>query len=96
MAASSFDRQASESRWLASSLRDMPQLSATEVACSWALSHHATKRLVLALALASPFPLVGDDVVLDHLLNDRVGAVRRAARHARRIRMRRPTFEETE
>jgi len=83
----SIDARASDGHWLALSLADMPQLDATEIACNWALSHHAEKRLALAYALAEPFPLVGDDVVIDHLAHDRVGAVRRAARWARRVRM---------
>ena len=83
----SLDGRASESHWLACSLSQMPQLAATEIACNWALSHHADKRLALACALSVPFPLVGDDIVIDHLARDRVGAIRRAARHARRIRM---------
>ena len=84
----SLDGRASEVHWLALSLSTMPRFAATEIACNWALSHHADKRLALACALAVPFPLVGDDVVIDHLARDRVGAVRRAARAARRIRMR--------
>jgi hypothetical protein len=80
--ATSLDRRASVGHWLACSLRDMPQLAATEIACNWALSHDAQKRLALATALARRFPLVGDDVVLDHLAHDRIASIRRAARGA--------------
>jgi hypothetical protein len=74
---------------------DRQELAPTEIACNWALSRHASKRQTLALALASTFPLVGADVVLDHLVHDRVGAVRRAARF-RKIRTRRIHEEESE
>jgi hypothetical protein len=94
--AASIDHRASAAHWLAQSLRDMRQFAATEIACNWALSHQAAKRLTLAVALASPFPLVGDDVVLDHLAHDRVGAIRRAARYAKRIRMQRNEEEDYE
>lgn len=59
---------------------------ATHAAATAALSADARVRHALAEALACPFPLVGDDFVIDQLARDPEREVRAAASHAARVR----------
>jgi len=67
-------------------LRHMNPFDATSSASLTALGGSARARHVLAEALASPFHLVGDDMILDQLVIDEDAVVRDAARRALRIR----------
>lgn len=67
-------------------LRHMNPFDATSAASLTALSGSARARHVLADALASPFHLVGDDLILEQLVIDEDAVVRDAARRALRMR----------
>ncbi len=73
-------------RWLADALRHVHPLDATQVACAFALSRSPCHRLAIGAALALDLELLGDDVVLDHLIRDPEPVVREIARGAQRIR----------
>ena len=60
----------------------MRKLSATHLAATWALSDDPLRKLAVAHALEWAFPLVGDDLVIDHLSRDREPAIRAAAARA--------------
>lgn len=60
----------------------MRKLSATHLAATWALSDDPLRRLAVGHALEWSFPLVGDDLVIDHLSRDRDPAIRATAARA--------------
>ncbi len=60
----------------------MRRLSATHLASTWALSDDPLRKQAVGRALEWTFPLVGDDLVIDHLSRDRDPAVRAAAARA--------------
>lgn len=64
----------------------MNPFDATSTATRAALDPDARVRRALAEALAKRFHLVGDDIVLDHLVGDHDPAVRAAALRASRAR----------
>ena len=76
-------------RQLAQALAEQPPLEATHLASTWALSEDSLRRGAIAHALEWVFPLLGDDLVLDHLSRDPDPAIRRAV--ARAAWARRPT-----
>jgi CheY-like chemotaxis protein len=67
---------------VASRLEQMNPFDATELAANGALSPDPGVRHMLAEALVTPFPLVGADVVIDHLGRDPDPDVRAAAARA--------------
>jgi CheY-like chemotaxis protein len=67
-------------------LRSMDPFDATSFASLTAVSGSEVARHALADALATPFHLVGDDMILDQLVIDEDAVVRDAARRALRIR----------
>ncbi|HEY0193170.1 MAG TPA: hypothetical protein VGC42_18765 [Kofleriaceae bacterium] len=67
----------------------MRRLSATHLAATWALSDDPLRKLAVGHALEWAFPLVGDDLVIDHLSHDGDPAIRATA--ARAAWTRRPT-----
>lgn len=69
-------------RSLALAIDHMRPLDATHVVSTWALATDPVRRLAVAHALAWPFPLVGDDVAIDHLSRDPDPAIRTAAARA--------------
>ncbi|HSD87312.1 MAG TPA: hypothetical protein VLB44_07345 [Kofleriaceae bacterium] len=71
---------------VATLLADMNPFDATTSASLTALRGSTRARHALAEALASPFRLVGDDLILEQLVVDEDAAVRDAARRALRIR----------
>lgn len=73
-------------RNLAIALERMRPLEATHVAASWALSLDPLRRHGIARALEWQFPLVGDDLVLDHLSREGDPAIRAACARAAWIR----------
>jgi hypothetical protein len=73
-------------RNLAIALERMRPLEATHVATSWALSRDPLRRHGVARALEWCFPLVGDDLVLDHLSREPDPAIRVACARAAWIR----------
>ena len=64
----------------------MRKLSATHLAATWALSDDPLRKLAVGRALEWSFPLVGDDLVIDHLSRDRDPAIRAAAARAAWVR----------
>jgi len=76
------DQLAISAHALAIALSYLPPMDATAAACQWALSTATERRAVLGVALAWDFPLVGDDVLIDHLAADPVPVVRAAAARA--------------
>lgn len=60
----------------------MAPLRATHLASTWALSDEPLRRLAVANALTWTFPLVGDDLVIDHLSHDPDPAIRAATARA--------------
>jgi hypothetical protein len=73
-------------RNLAIALERMQPLEATHVASSWALSSDPLRRHGIARALEWAFPLLGDDLVIDHLSRDADPAIRSACARAAWIR----------
>lgn len=71
---------------LARALAELEPLSATHLAATWALSGDPLRRIAIARALDGAFPLLGDDVVLDHLSRDPEPAIRGAAARAASVR----------
>jgi hypothetical protein len=71
---------------LAKALPAMRPFDATHLASVWALSSDALKRASIAKALGWRFTLVGDDVVLEHLVRDSDPIVRAAAEEAAVLR----------
>lgn len=72
---------------LAVVLDQIDPFEATRIAALGAISESPSVRRALAEALVWDFPLVGADMVLEHLASDRVGSVRAAvarAAHTRR------------
>jgi len=69
-------------RSLALAIDHMRPLDATHVVATWALATDPVRRLAVAHALAWPFPLVGDDVAIDHLSRDPDPSIRTAAARA--------------
>lgn len=76
-------------RQLAHALSEQAPLEATHLASTWALSEDRLRRGAIAHALEWVFPLLGDDLVLDHLSRDPDPVIRRAV--ARAAWARRPT-----
>jgi hypothetical protein len=76
------DAAAALGRGLALAADRMRPLSATHVITTWALADDAVRRLAVAHALEWSFPLVGDDIVLDHLSRDPSPEVRVAVARA--------------
>lgn len=73
-------------RNLAIALERMQPLEATHVASSWALSRDVLRRHGVARALEWQFPLIGDDLIVDHLSRDADPAIRAACARAAWIR----------
>ena len=71
---------------LATAIAHMSGFDATSAAATAALSPNVRVRRALAEALVTPFPLVGDDFVLDQLLRDTDDDVRDIAARACRAR----------
>ena len=69
-------------RGLAQALGELRPIVATHLASSWALSTDPVRRLAVANAMEWQFPLVGDDLVIDHLSRDADPQVRLAAARA--------------
>jgi hypothetical protein len=67
---------------LAIALAHSAPLEAVSRACDWALAGDPARRLTVATALGWSFPLVGDDVIIDHLSRDGDTAIRAAAARA--------------
>ena len=84
------DAAAMLGRQLAHTLGEQQPLAATHLASTWALSEDPLRRVAIAHALEWAFPLVGDDIVLDHLSRDADPKVRAAV--ARAAWVRRPTL----
>jgi hypothetical protein len=74
------------SAWLCDLLQALDRFDATHTAALAALSPHASVRRAVGDALARPFPLVGDDFVLDQLARDADPDVRAAAGRALAVR----------
>jgi hypothetical protein len=74
---------------LARLLESMTPFDATRTAALAAISPNVNVRWALADALASSFPLVGDDLVLDQLRSDPDPSVRDAATRATNTRAQR-------
>lgn len=84
------DAAAMLGRQLAHTLGGQQPIAATHLASTWALSDDPLRRIAIAHALEWAFPLVGDDIVLDHLSRDADPEVRSAV--ARAAWVRRPTL----
>ena len=69
-------------RGLAQALGELRPIVATNLASTWALSEDPVRRLAVANAMEWQFPLVGDDLVIDHLSRDADPQVRLAAARA--------------
>jgi hypothetical protein len=69
-------------RGLAQALGELRPIVATHLAASWALSADPVRRLAVANAMEWQFPLVGDDIVIDHLSRDADPQIRAAAARA--------------
>jgi hypothetical protein len=67
---------------LAIALAHSAPLEAVSRACDWALAGDPARRLTIATALGWSFPLVGDDVLIDHLSRDDDTGIRAAAARA--------------
>jgi len=80
------DAAAMLGRQLAHTLGDQSPLSAIHLASTWALSEDPLRRVAIAHALEWAFPLVGDDIVLDHLSHDADPKVRSAVARAAWVR----------
>jgi len=80
------DAQAALGRSLAHALVSMRPIDATHTATTWALADDVVRRGAVAAALEWWFPLVGDDVILDHLSRDDSAAVRVACARAAWLR----------
>ncbi|MEJ7601786.1 MAG: hypothetical protein WKG01_28065 [Kofleriaceae bacterium] len=80
------DAAAALGRGLALALTELRPIVGTHLAASWAISTDGLRRLAVANALEWSFPLVGDDVVIDHLSRDPDPAVRCAVARAAWIR----------
>ena len=76
------DAAAALGRSLALALDRMRPISATQIASTWALSEDHVRRLAVVHALEWTFPLVGDDMILDHLSRDPDPAIRSATARA--------------
>ncbi len=76
--------------WLAVGLDRLPPLTATSLACEWALSLDAERRLTVAKALEWAFALLGDRTILAHLRADPDPRVRGAAVRAAASRRHEP------
>lgn len=74
------------SRELAALLQAMDPFDATCAAAAVAFDPDAYRRHALAAALVSPFPLVGDDFIIDVLSRDPDLGVRMAATRAEHAR----------
>lgn len=85
------DAAAALGRGLALALTELRPIVGTHLAASWAISTDGLRRLAVANALEWSFPLVGDDVVLDHLSRDPDPAVRCAVARAAWLRQTVPT-----
>jgi hypothetical protein len=83
------DAAAMLGRQLAHTLSEQSALEATHLAATWALSEDPVRRGAIAHALEFVYPLLGDDLVLDHLSRDPDPVIRRAV--ARAAWARRPT-----
>jgi hypothetical protein len=73
-------------RSLAQALFELPRLEATQLATTWALSEDALRRAAVGHALEWTFPLLGDDVIIDHLSRDADAAIRAASARAAWVR----------
>jgi hypothetical protein len=73
-------------RSLAQALSELPRLEATQLATTWALSEDPLRRAAVAHALEWTFPLLGDDIVIDHLSRDADPAIRAATARAAWVR----------
>jgi hypothetical protein len=73
-------------RNLAIALERMEPLEATNIASTWALSPDPLRRIGVARALEWQFPIVGADVVVDHLSRDPDPQIRVACARAAWIR----------
>jgi hypothetical protein len=67
---------------LAIALAHLAPLEAVARASDWALADDPGRRLAVATALGWSFPLVGDDVIIDHLSRDGDTEIRAAAARA--------------
>jgi len=67
---------------LAVALAHLAPIEATRTACEWALAPQMERRLAVAAALEWAFPLVGDDLLIDHLARDDEAVIRAAAARA--------------
>ena len=76
--------------WLAVGLDRLPPLTATALACEWALSSDSERRLTVALALEWQFQLLGDRTMIAHLRADPDPRVRAAAVRAATARRHEP------
>jgi hypothetical protein len=76
--------------WLAVGLDRLPALTATALACDWALSLDPERRLTVARALEWTFQLLGDRTLLAHLRVDPDPRVRAAATRAAAARRHEP------
>ena len=76
--------------WLAVGLDRLPPLTATTIACEWALSLDPERRLTVAKALEWAFALLGDRTILAHLRADPDPRVRTAADRAATSRRHEP------
>lgn len=73
-------------RGLALALDRLRPLEATHLASSWALASDPVRRGAIANALEWMFPLVGDDLVLEHLSRDSDPKIRAACARAAWVR----------
>jgi hypothetical protein len=73
-------------RSLAQALAELPRLEATQLATTWALSEDPLRRAAVARSLEWTFPLLGDDIVIDHLSHDPDPAIRVACARAAWVR----------
>jgi hypothetical protein len=63
-------------------LETSPLLGRVQLLSDWALSEHRLQRHAAARALATPVPIPGADVMLNHLARDPVAWIRRASLEA--------------
>ena len=73
-------------RSLALAIDRLRPLEATHLASSWALAADPVRRGAIANALEWMFPLVGDDIVLEHLSRDADPKIRAACARAAWVR----------
>ncbi|MBX3159866.1 MAG: hypothetical protein KF773_28100 [Deltaproteobacteria bacterium] len=69
-------------RALAGTLTGLRPLQATQLVASWAVSPDPLRRHAVATALEWTFPLVGDELALDHLSRDTDPSIRAATARA--------------